>query len=384
MFHRYRLGWTSYVCGVTIVTEQFVLTAAHCTYEGLQMLPANRVFIKVGFTNLDSPEDNVRQFDVDKIIRHEEYEKDTFENDIALLKLSSEIAFTSYIQPVCLWQGDSQLSKITSKIGFVIGWGLDEGYNLPKHLSEATMPIVSSKTCWESDRLHYNKYYFESKTFCAGRLNSTHVSHGDSGGGLYMRMGTNWIVRGLVSNAKINPLTLNVDADNYVMFTDVAYYLNWIKSKVPVIPYFAVDTKRIIGIESDSKDNLLDLKNCGTPGKDKVFVNQHPWYAYISRSQSKPISRFWCLGVLIHPSFLITVARCRERNAKSLQVSITNCFFFYSMYNNQNSFSGRHGSSNLLWISYMITKMILIMLSDWMLQREFPFATHLYILIMTP
>nr|XP_029732610.1 testisin-like [Aedes albopictus] len=189
MFHRFRLGWTSYVCGATIMTEQFVLTAAHCTYEGLQMLPANRVFIKVGFSNLDSPEDHVRQFEVDKIIRHDEYEKDTFENDIALLKLSSIIAFTSYIQPVCLWQGDSQLNKITSKIGYVVGWGLDEAYNLPEHLSESTMPIVSSKTCWESDRLHYAKYYFESKTFCAGRLNSTHVSHGDSGGGLSV-----WII----------------------------------------------------------------------------------------------------------------------------------------------------------------------------------------------
>ncbi|KXJ84360.1 hypothetical protein RP20_CCG009420 [Aedes albopictus] len=121
MFHRYRLGIVGYVCGVTILTEQFVLTAAHCTYErGSQSLPANRLFVKVGFSNLDSPEDRVRQFDVDKIARHEEYDMDSFENDIALLKLSCEIIFTNYIQPAA---GTALMSAMeTVEVDCICGW----------------------------------------------------------------------------------------------------------------------------------------------------------------------------------------------------------------------------------------------------------------------
>nr|XP_029720523.1 chymotrypsin-like protease CTRL-1 [Aedes albopictus] len=296
MFHRYRLGRTDYACGVTILSEQFVLTAAHCTFDRWQTLPADRVFIKVGFCNLNSPEDRMRQIDVDKIIRHEEYNRDSFENDIALLKLYSEITYTSYIQPVCLWQGDTELSKIISKIGYVVGWGLDEAYNLPNQLSEATMPIVSSTECKMRNNLHHYKFYIESKTFCAGRRNGTFVSHGDSGGGFYMWMGSNWGLRGIVSNAKLNASTLKVQADSYTIFTDVAYYSNWIKTNVPDIPYLAVDTEQTTEIEYEGKPNLLDLRNCGmythpsgTQEEGEELVNQHPWEATIFVGDNLPL-----------------------------------------------------------------------------------------------
>lgn len=262
----------------------------------------------------------MRQFDVNKIIRHEEYDRDSFENDIALLKLYNEMTFNTYIQPACLWQGDSQLSKIISKVGIVVGWGLNEGYRLPERLSEATMPIVSRRDCIASDPYHYKKFYFELKTFCAGYRNGTNVNRGDSGGGLYMRMDANWVLRGFVSNIKTNPNTLKIEPDSYTIFTDVSYYISWIKTNVPDIPHIAVDTDQIAENESDA--NLLDLWNCGkdaylasTP--EEGYQMQYPWRAVIQRYDlMRQIYQTLCLGLLIHPSFLITTARCIHINGK--------------------------------------------------------------------
>lgn len=312
LFSRDEYGSTSYRCGVTILTKQFVLSVAFTTQDSEKMF-----FVRVGISNLLLPEEHMRQFDVNTVIRHEDFDENTFENNIALFKLSGEITYTNYIQPVCLWQGDTKLSKIDSKLGFVVGWRFKKG-KLLKHLNEKTMPIVSSRKCIESDTSFYLKHYFELKTFCAGRPNRTYVGIGESGGGLFMRMGAYWIQRGIVSVAEMDPDTLDVSADGYTLFTDVAYYLNWIKTKVPDLPYFGVDPEKIIETEPETQANQLDLTNCGkntysseTPEEAKEFVNKYPWLAFIAGYNSnRTISRSWCHGVLIHPSFLITTARC--------------------------------------------------------------------------
>ncbi|XP_062552833.1 polyserase-2-like [Armigeres subalbatus] len=327
MFHRYRQGLTGYACGVTILTEQFVITAAHCTIDPneRQRLPASRMYIKVGLSNLDYPENHFKQHEVDMIIRHEEYDESTFENDISLLKLYTEIAFNNYIQPICLWQGDTQLSKIVSQVGYIVGWGLNENYKLPQDLNEATVPIVSRKECIESDPDHYNKFYFESKTFCAGHRNGTHAAPGDSGGGMFLRMGNNWVLRGIVSNTKANLETLKVEADSFVVFTDAAFYLDWIKSKVTITTSFTIDAEPIVvppgstsTADSGSQANLLNIANCGkdtypsgTPEELKGYLNQYPWLAVIEYiNLNTRVLEDVCHGVLIHPSFLVTAAHC--------------------------------------------------------------------------
>lgn len=334
MFHRYRQGLTGYACGVTILTEQFVITAAHCTIDPneRQRLPASRMFIKVGVSNLDSPERHMQQHDVDMIIRHDEYDEVTYENDIALLKLYNEITFNSYVQPICLWQGDTRLNNIVSQSGYIVGWGLNEDFKLPQDLNEATVPIVSRKECVESDPDHYNKFYFESKTFCAGHRNGTHAAQGDSGGGLFMRMGSHWVLRGIVSNTKANPDTLKVEADSYVVFTDATFYMSWIKSKVTIRTSFTIDIEPIVEppgstsiADSGSQANLLDIASCGkdtypsgTPEEIKGYLNQYPWLAIIEYiNLNTRVLEDVCHGVLIHPSFLVTAAHCVQKKRLS-------------------------------------------------------------------
>jgi secreted trypsin-like serine protease len=57
---------------------------------------------------------------VTDFIKHENYDRNSKQNDIALVKLAKEVAFSSLIRPACLWQ-NSQLNsgKVTA-----IGWGI--------------------------------------------------------------------------------------------------------------------------------------------------------------------------------------------------------------------------------------------------------------------
>lgn len=330
MFHRNRHS-TSYACGLTILTEQFVVTAAHCTIDIIEKrrIPADRLYIKVGITNLDAPDRHVQQHNIDRIIRHEGYNEDTFEDDIALLKLYTDIEYNSFVQPICLWQGDTKLSAIVSKVGHIVGWGLDENYGLPKNLNEATMPIVSKKECIESDRDHYSKFYFDPKTFCAGYRNGTQAAPGDSGGGLFLRIGQHWVLRGIVSNTKSDPNNLKVDAASFVVFTDASFYVDWIREHVSIKTSFEIDemppSSRPVGGGSGSQENLLDIASCGkdtypsgTPEEIKGYLNQYPWLAVVEYINTNTrVLEDTCHAVLIHPSFLVTAAHCVQSKRQS-------------------------------------------------------------------
>lgn len=56
-----------------------------------------------------------------RIIRHPDYNSDTFDNDICLLQLSSAVTLTNYIVPVCLAASGSNFAAGTDV--WVTGWG---------------------------------------------------------------------------------------------------------------------------------------------------------------------------------------------------------------------------------------------------------------------
>lgn len=307
-----------------------MITAAHCTIDPVQRqrLPADRVFIKVGVTNLEASENHAQNHDVDKIIRHKQYDSTNFENDIALMKLYTEITYTNYVQPICMWQGDTALDKVVSQIGHIAGWGLDENFGLPKSLNEATMPIVSKQDCIGSDVNHYSRVYHEQKTFCAGYRNGTLAGPGDSGGGLFIRVGNSWVLRGIVSNGRTDPNTLKLDGTSYVVFTDAAHYIDWIRMHVTLTSTVKIDTNLIdVPASSDQGEqaNLLGIQGCGkdsypvgTPEELKRLLNQYPWLAVIEfLNLNTRVLEDVCHGVLIHPRFLLTTAHCVQRKRLS-------------------------------------------------------------------
>ena len=158
----------------------------------------------------------------------------TYDADIAIMVLETEVTFSKYIQPICLMYANSPLAANIE--GIVVGYGKDEDpykihSNIPKSIN---LPIHQNEDCFLKN---YELARFSSKrTFCGGAGNGTGVCMGDSGSGLVVTDGRAYYLRGIVS-ASLNNMTYGCDVDTYSIFTNVLNFTDWING-VSVEPVF--------------------------------------------------------------------------------------------------------------------------------------------------
>ena len=110
-----------------MIASQWVLTAAHCMYingDFSRPWSANQLRVVLGEHDLTiSTESKIPKIEVkvEEIIKHSEYDEDTSDNDVALLKLTTEVDLDTYT-PVCLPKAtDSFIGKRALVYGKCIG-----------------------------------------------------------------------------------------------------------------------------------------------------------------------------------------------------------------------------------------------------------------------
>ncbi|NWR41106.1 PRS55 protease, partial [Regulus satrapa] len=84
-----------HICGGTIISALWILTAARCFTDEL---PPD-LTVAVGGANLSLP---MEEHSPDCLILHEEFNRTSLQNDIALILLSSPIEFSKEKIPICL------------------------------------------------------------------------------------------------------------------------------------------------------------------------------------------------------------------------------------------------------------------------------------------
>merc|ERR1711971_873245 len=176
-------------CGGSLISETEILTAAHCV-QGRR--PSS---IKVIVGENDISDEEQMKLEVAEVLIHPMYNGSTYDNDFAILRLVSPIAFSASISPVCL-PADPTVT-FTVEVATVTGWGsLGAGNQIPAILQEANVTVISNAACKTAPQPYKDGI---SETMLCASAPGKDSCQGDSGGPLVLLENGRQTLVGVVS-----------------------------------------------------------------------------------------------------------------------------------------------------------------------------------------
>ncbi|XP_060535045.1 venom serine protease 34-like [Cylas formicarius] len=214
---RIRMLW----CGANIISEFFVLTAAHC----IDQKPPDMLAVLTGEHNLTTGNDTPATaiYLVSTYVIHPDYEDTYYTGDIAIVQTKTQILFSFYVGPICLPFQYTNYNFV-GEVVTILGWGSMEYFGPTSDvILETLVTIVSNEQCAQQFGMIIDKQictYGEKRDAC----------YRDSGGPLLWAHANSARLHliGIISQGRL------CGGDIPSVNTKVTPYLSWIVSTTGV------------------------------------------------------------------------------------------------------------------------------------------------------
>ncbi|CAN8176104.1 unnamed protein product [Coccothraustes coccothraustes] len=256
---------TGHLCGGSLISAKWVLTAAHCFAES-RNISAMRLLI--GATQLTEPGPGAQVRLIERLLVHKEYSPANQSNDIALLELNEPVQCSSYIQLACVPNATVNVAQLESC--YVAGWGATSARSQKSSdvLQEAKVHLIDVQVCNSSEWYQGDVH---SHNLCAGYPEGgIDTCQGDSGGPLMCKDNNAdffWVV-GVTSWGRGC-----ARAKRPGIYTSVQHFYDWILLQMDLLPQYSSYIQ--LACVPNATVNVAQLESCYVAG----------WGATSARSQ---------------------------------------------------------------------------------------------------